>query len=106
MRGVLRGLRDFESFKDRFLREMEIYEPKTWIRNVKCPKLIVHGSSDQIIPFEDGENLYSTAKEPKYFLKVVNGSHFLRNHDEVMDRIRKWLIKKEKYGKVIQEIFV
>jgi fermentation-respiration switch protein FrsA (DUF1100 family) len=106
MRGVLRGLRDFESFKDRFLREMEIYEPKTWIRNVKCPKLIVHGSSDQIIPFEDGENLYSTAKEPKYFLKVVNGSHFLRNHDEVMDRIRKWLIKKEKYGRVIQEIFV
>ncbi|MBO8182592.1 MAG: alpha/beta fold hydrolase [Archaeoglobus sp.] len=104
--GVLRGIRDFESFKTRFLKEMEMYEPKTWIREVRCPKLIVHGSSDQIIPFEDAEGLFNAANEPKYFLKVVNGSHFLRHHREVMDKIRTWLIKKEKYGKVMQEIFV
>jgi len=104
--GVLRGLRDFESFKKRFLKEMEMYEPKTWIRDVRCPKLIVHGSSDQIIPFEDAEVLFDAATEPKYFLKVVNGSHFLRHHKEVMEKIRTWLVKKEKYGMVMQEIFV
>jgi esterase/lipase len=106
MMGVLRGVRDFESFKKRFLKELEIYEPKNWIRRVKCPKMIVHGSSDQIIPFEDAETLYEAAIEPKYFLKVINGNHFLRRHDEVMEKIRTWLSKKEKYGMVMQEIFV
>ncbi len=104
--GVLKGLRDFESFKNRFLKEMEMYEPREWIKNVRCPKLIVHGSSDQIIPFEDAETLFEAASEPKYFLKVVNGGHFLRHHGEVMEKIRIWLVKKEKYGTVMQEIFV
>jgi alpha/beta superfamily hydrolase len=106
LRGVIRGIRDFESFKTKFRREIETFEPVKWIEYVKCPKLIVHGTSDQIVPFEDAETLFDHAKEPKYFLKVVNGSHFLRQQNEVMEKIRVWLMKKEKYGMVMQEIFI
>jgi alpha/beta superfamily hydrolase len=104
--GVLKGVKDFESFKDKFLEEMRVFEPKSWIDKIEIPKLIVHGTSDQIINYEQGEKLFDLAKEPKYFLRVVNGSHFLRQQEEVMNRIRDWLIKKEKYGKVMQEIFI
>ncbi|AGK60728.1 Lysophospholipase [Archaeoglobus sulfaticallidus PM70-1] len=106
LKGVLRGLKDFESFKARIKRDLDLYQPVNWIGEVRCPKLIVHGTSDQIIPYEDGERLYAEAKEPKYFLRVVNGSHFLRRHREVMGKIKEWIVKKEKYGRVIQEIVV
>jgi len=91
LRGSLRGVGDLESFLDSFKKDMEEYEPRRWIEFVKKPILIVHGTKDDIIPFESGRILFELANEPKYFLRVEGGHHRLREYPEVMDRVADWI---------------
>ena len=43
------------------------------LRSVSCPVLIIHSRDDEIIPFENGRQLYQAAPEPKRFLKIKGG---------------------------------
>ncbi|HEX8875021.1 MAG TPA: alpha/beta hydrolase, partial [Nitrosospira sp.] len=45
------------------------------IRNIRVPKLFIHGSSDEVIPVEMGERLYAMSAEPKTLLIVPDGRH-------------------------------
>lgn len=42
---------------------------------LRVPLLVVHGTSDRIVPYEMGERLYAAAGGPKRFIKVEGGSH-------------------------------
>jgi fermentation-respiration switch protein FrsA (DUF1100 family) len=39
------------------------------------PLLVVHGTDDQIIDFDLGEEVFSKASEPKQFIKIENSGH-------------------------------
>lgn len=43
------------------------------IKELSCPKLVIHSVDDEIIPFALGEKLFKEAAEPKVFLKVRGG---------------------------------
>ena len=45
------------------------------IRNIRVPKLFIHGSSDEVIPVEMGKRLYAISLEPKSLLIVPDGRH-------------------------------
>ncbi len=45
------------------------------IRNVKCPKLFLHGTDDKIVPYALGFKVYEAAKEPKLFTGVPGAGH-------------------------------
>ncbi len=45
------------------------------ILRVKCPKLIIHGDSDEIVPFRMGKALYEIAPGPKEFYEVPGAGH-------------------------------
>ncbi len=45
------------------------------IDGVKIPILFVHGSADNIVPFNMAEKLYAAAKAPKRLLRAEGGSH-------------------------------
>jgi fermentation-respiration switch protein FrsA (DUF1100 family) len=45
------------------------------IARVSCPKLIVHGTRDEIVPFRLGESLYELAPPPKSFYAVPEAGH-------------------------------
>ena len=45
------------------------------IKNIRVPKLFIHGSSDEIIPVEMGKRLYAISLEPKSLLIVPDGRH-------------------------------
>ena len=45
------------------------------IDDVTVPVLVVHGTSDDIVPFAMGERLFAAAKAPKRFLKLEGGNH-------------------------------
>ncbi|MCP4746871.1 MAG: alpha/beta hydrolase [Desulfobacteraceae bacterium] len=45
------------------------------IKRLNCPLLIVHGTSDEIVPFFLGEKLFAAAPEPKTFFPVQNAGH-------------------------------
>jgi len=45
------------------------------IRNVHCPVLVVHGTSDEVIPFSHGRRLFDAANEPKQSLWIRGAHH-------------------------------
>jgi fermentation-respiration switch protein FrsA (DUF1100 family) len=45
------------------------------IRTVSCPKLFIHGSRDEIVPFRLGRRLYELALPPKEFYEVSGAGH-------------------------------
>lgn len=55
--------------------------PESWdsaakIPGIKCPKLIVHGDKDALVPFAFGYRLYELASEPKRFVSVQGADHY------------------------------
>jgi uncharacterized protein len=45
------------------------------IARVACPKLIIHGNRDEIVPFRLGKALYDAASPPKSFYAVPEAGH-------------------------------
>ena len=49
------------------------YNTKKYLLSVKCPVLIIHSPDDEIIPFENGLQLYESAGEPRKLLEIRGG---------------------------------
>lgn len=45
------------------------------IGDVKCRVLMIHGTSDRVIPYSQGQALFKLANEPKRFVSVDDGDH-------------------------------
>jgi len=66
---------------------------RNYVRNVRCPVLVVHSRDDEIIPYHHGEQIYATANEPRTLL-TLRGSHndaFLRDERTYTDGVRTFL---------------
>ncbi|MBU4311518.1 MAG: alpha/beta hydrolase [Candidatus Omnitrophica bacterium] len=63
------------------------------IKNVGCPKLIIHSIDDEIIPFRLGEKLFAAARPPKKFLQIRGGhnSAFLESEEQFKEGIKSFL---------------
>ena len=46
-----------------------------WMRDVRCPTLVLHGTADSIIPFQLGQRLYDAIPGPKQFVAIEGGDH-------------------------------
>ena len=51
------------------------FDSKSKIRGVRSPLMVLHGTRDEVIPFEMGEGLYRAANEPKQFWAVSGAGH-------------------------------
>jgi fermentation-respiration switch protein FrsA (DUF1100 family) len=76
------------------------YRTIDYIRDVRCPVMIIHSRTDETIPFEFGLELYEAANEPKEFVEIF-GSHndgFLVSSETYKGAWTKWLesLKKHK----------
>ncbi len=66
---------------------------RDYIRDVRCPLLVIHSRDDEIIPFHHGEAIYSSANKPKTLL-TIHGTHndaFLRDEHTYMNGLRKFI---------------
>jgi len=54
------------------------YKNNLKIKNVNIPVLVMHGETDQIVPFWMGEKIYEIANQPKY-------SYFTKYDDHMME---------------------
>jgi uncharacterized protein len=45
------------------------------VDQIRVPKLFIHGTEDQTIPFAHGRALYERAEQPKQFLAVAGAGH-------------------------------
>ena len=46
-----------------------------WIGQLRVPLLVIHGTADGTVPFQQGQALYALAPHPKVFLTVPGGGH-------------------------------
>ena len=49
------------------------YNTRAYLAEVRCPVLIMHSRSDELVPFEFGERLFAAAHEPKRFVELAGG---------------------------------
>jgi len=63
------------------------------IKNITCPKLIIHSIDDEIVPFHLGEKLFEAAAPPKKFLKIRGGHNtaFFDSEEKFKEGIRAFL---------------
>lgn len=57
-----------------------------YIASVKVPLWITHGTDDQLIPFAQGQKLFSLANDPKTFVAVQGGTHDIIGDQETWKR--------------------
>ncbi|MHC4073959.1 MAG: alpha/beta hydrolase [Planctomycetota bacterium] len=66
---------------------------RDYIRDVRCPVLVVHSRDDEIIPFHHGEAIFASANEPRTLL-AIRGTHndaFLRDERAYIGGLRTFL---------------
>ncbi|MDP8224332.1 MAG: alpha/beta hydrolase [Candidatus Lernaella stagnicola] len=57
------------------LMKSEIYDSQAKIKSIHVPVLVVHGTVDEIIPFEEGKKLFAAANEPKENYWIPGAGH-------------------------------
>lgn len=50
------------------------FDARSKISKVKMPKLIIHSRDDELVPYEQGRQIFNSAPEPKDFFELT-GSH-------------------------------
>jgi hypothetical protein len=63
------------------------------IGDVRCPVLVMHGTSDEVIGFYHGRRMYELAREPKRKLWVAGAHHNDFNevgHDQYLQAVRQF----------------
>jgi len=66
---------------------------RDYVRDVRCPVLVVHSRDDEIIPFHHGEAIFESANEPRTLL-AIRGTHndaFLRDERAYIGGLRTFL---------------
>ena len=51
------------------------YDTLSKIKDVHSPLMVLHGDQDEMIPFEQGRELFDAANEPKRFYSIEGASH-------------------------------
>ena len=49
------------------------YDTKEYIKKIHCPVLVAHSRNDEIIPYDEGRDIFNAAPEPKQFLEMQGG---------------------------------
>jgi uncharacterized protein len=49
------------------------YDTREYVKNISCPVMVAHSKDDEIIPYEEGLEIFAAAPEPKQFLEMQGG---------------------------------
>ena len=71
--------------------------PRDYVERISpVPLLVIHGTSDEIVPFAQGKELFERAKTPKTLFEVKNGRHgdaLSRDGGAYRKRMLDWLAR-------------
>lgn len=70
------------------------FDSVTKIKRLHCPVLIMHGTEDEVVPFELGQRLFAAANEPKEFYPIPGATHndpYLVGGEAYYAKIREFL---------------
>lgn len=49
------------------------YDTRLYVKHISCPVLVAHSRDDEIIPFQEGREIFAAAPERKQFLEMRGG---------------------------------
>ena len=49
------------------------YDTEQYVKDISCPVLVAHSKNDEIIPYQEGREIFEAAHEPKQFLEMQGG---------------------------------
>lgn len=79
---------------DRLLRYT--FRTDLWIREVKCPIYIFHGTNDWVVPYESGALLKPFIKDTTHFITIPDGRHNnLRKFPQYHEALQRFLSETE-----------
>jgi len=78
------------------------YDTKQYVKDITCPVLVAHSSSDEIIPYDEGREIFDAAPDPKIFLEMHGGHNdgFLVSGPSYVDGLRSFIDEALKYERV------
>ncbi len=91
-----------------FRRFLFRYDTLAYIKDVRCPVMVLHSREDELVPFGCATRLFEAAHEPKQFVELV-GDHnegFLLSGDVYTRAWCKWLdfVKNYQAESIIREV--
>ncbi|XP_071909157.1 uncharacterized protein [Coffea arabica] len=94
---ILSGIRVLYNVKMTFW--FDIFKNIDKIRNVSCPVLVIHGTSDDIVDWSHGKRLWELSREKYDPLWVQGGGHCnLETFPEYIKHLRKFMKAMEKHS--------
>jgi putative redox protein len=89
--GVIRDP-DFPHSVEEWISGFRLVSPLDYVAAIAPrPILLVHGSSDQVVPVSHAHRLYAQAKEPKQIAVIDGAGHRLRQDERAMALVIDWL---------------
>ena len=72
------------------------YDTKKYVSKISCPILVVHSKNDEIIPFEEGLEIFQAAPKTKQFLEMSGGHNdgFLVTGSAYVEGLRTFIHSK------------
>jgi putative redox protein len=72
-----------------FFRDLEHHDTLTHVTAMGRPVLVVHPTADRIVGIEEGEKIFSAARQPRWFAAVPGANHLFSNpeHSEIAGRV-------------------
>lgn len=69
------------------------YDTRKYVKHIACPVLVAHSRNDEIIPYDEGREIYDAAHEPKTFLEMRGGHNdgFLATGGDYVEGLRSFI---------------
>jgi fermentation-respiration switch protein FrsA (DUF1100 family) len=75
-----------------FARSVRRFDPAVSVARRRCPLLLVHGASDEVVPADVSRRLHALAAAPKRLLIRPGAFHdFLESREWLTRRVSVWL---------------
>jgi len=89
-------MHNFNEISSDFLQDAEGHEVLESLKSIRCPLLVIHGTDDTRVPFEDARELFNHAPEPRQIELIEGANHRFTEdtlRDQVLDILIDWLIR-------------
>lgn len=71
------------------------YDTRQYVKRISCPVMVAHSKNDEIIPYDEGREIFAAAPENKQFLALRGGHNdgFLVSGSSYVEGLRSFIYK-------------
>lgn len=71
------------------------YDTRQYVKRISCPVMVAHSKNDEIIPYDEGREIFAAAPENKQFLALSGGHNdgFLVSGSSYVEGLRSFINK-------------